>query len=58
MDVIQRCGVPENVSCIEFRDVDIGTAFGNDCPTLFGGFGNPKQESRKRTLSGQRVGAR
>lgn len=39
MDVIQRCGVPENVSCIEFRDVDIGTAFGNDCPILFGGLG-------------------
>ena len=50
MDGIKHRGVPENVSCIEFRDVDIETVFGNDCPTFSGGSGNPKQESRKRTF--------
>lgn len=35
MDVIQRRGVPENVSRIAFRDVDIETVFGNGRPTLF-----------------------
>ena len=58
MDVGLFRPIPENACRVSFGDVDTGTAFGNDCPTLFGDSGNPEQESQKRTLSGQRVGAR